>query len=214
MSSSYKSPTSSFDIKERLKEENDGFKKKNSYENSYTPKYEKKPYQNFSQTVDEGVKTTVEKFRSKKQIEDPSYPEGKSLKFEKLDKYEVKSPYVAKTSTSLSSKKIPQPIKYTEVNNFILGKSLGEGKFGIVYQAVHKPTGWLYAVKKVPKQMIKSHMMVDQFILELKLQTFLNHENILTLFTSFDDKDSLYLVLQYMEEGTLFTHLKKNKVLP
>lgn len=48
MSSSYKSPTSSFDIKERLKEENDGFKKKNSYENSYTPKYEKKPYQNFS----------------------------------------------------------------------------------------------------------------------------------------------------------------------
>jgi hypothetical protein len=43
--------------------------------------------------------------------------------------------------------------------------------------------------------MIKSHFMVDQFILELKLQTFLNHENILSIFTHFDDKTSIYLVL-------------------
>lgn len=62
--------------------------------------------------------------------------------------------------------------------------------------------------------MIRSHLMIDQFILELKLQTFLYHENILTLYTHFDDKESLYLVLEYMEEGTLFSHLKKNKILP
>ena len=35
--------------------------------------------------------------------------------------------------------------------------------------------------------MIKSHMMTDQFILELKLQSFLNHANILTVFGFFDD---------------------------
>lgn len=33
--------------------------------------------------------------------------------------------------------------------------------------------------------MIKSHLMIDQFILELKLQTYLYHENILTLYTFF-----------------------------
>lgn len=62
--------------------------------------------------------------------------------------------------------------------------------------------------------MIKSHLMVDQFCLEVKLQMFLNHENILTLFSVFDDKTSIYLILEYMEEGTLFAHLKKNKKLP
>ncbi len=62
--------------------------------------------------------------------------------------------------------------------------------------------------------MIRSHLMIDQFILELKLQSFLNHENILSLYTHFDDKTSIYLVLEYMEGGTLFSHLKLNKVLP
>jgi serine/threonine protein kinase len=62
--------------------------------------------------------------------------------------------------------------------------------------------------------MITSNLMIDQFILELKLQTYLYHENILSLYTHFDDKDSFYLVLEYMEDGTLFAHLKKNKILP
>lgn len=85
------------------------------------------------------------------------------------------SSYTTKSISSPTSKKISEPVKYVEVNNFILGKSLGEGKFGIVYQATHKPTGWLFAIKKVPKDMIRSHLMIDQFILELKLQTYLYH---------------------------------------
>lgn len=52
-----------------------------------------------------------------------------------------------------------------KISDFTLGKNLGEGKFGVVYQAIHKPTGWLFALKKVPKDMIKSHLMIDQFIL-------------------------------------------------
>jgi len=86
-----------------------------------------------------------------------------------------------------------------EINDFILGKNLGEGKFGVVFQAIHKKSGWLVALKKVPKDMIKSHLMIDQFILELKLQTYLNHENILSLYYHFEDKTHIYLVLEYME---------------
>lgn len=68
----------------------------------------------------------------------------------------------------------PKKVKPIYINDFILGKVLGEGKFGVVYQAIHRPTGWLFAIKKVPKQTIKSHLMVDQFILEMKIQSFLN----------------------------------------
>lgn len=84
------------------------------------------------------------------------------------------------------------------LGDFALGKTLGEGKFGVVYQAIHKVSGMLFALKKIPKEMIKSHLMIDQFILELKLQTFLSHSNILTIYTHFEDSKHIYLVLEYM----------------
>lgn len=56
--------------------------------------------------------------------------------------------------------------------------------------------------------------MVDQFTLELKLQTFLAHKNILKIYKYFDDSQNIYLVLQYMEQGTLYNLLKKKKTLP
>lgn len=62
--------------------------------------------------------------------------------------------------------------------------------------------------------MIRSHLMVDQFILELKIQAFIYHPNVLSLYATFEDKTHVYLLLEYMEEGTLFTHFKKNKTLP
>ena len=55
--------------------------------------------------------------------------------------------------------------KKVSINDFLLGKNLGEGKFGTVYQAFDKKSKSLYALKKVPKSIIKSHWMVDQFIL-------------------------------------------------
>jgi serine/threonine protein kinase len=47
----------------------------------------------------------------------------------------------------------------------MLGKALGEGKFGTVYQAVHKETKFLVALKKITKLSIKSNYMIDQFLL-------------------------------------------------
>jgi len=54
-------------------------------------------------------------------------------------------------------------------------------------------------------------MMEDQLILEIKLQAYLSHPNILKLYTFFSDDKNIYLVLEYMEEGTLFEHLKRRK---
>lgn len=55
--------------------------------------------------------------------------------------------------------------------------------------------------------------MIDQFVLEVKLQSFLNHPNITSIYHQFDDKNHIYLVLEYMEQGTLFSQLKKTKIL-
>lgn len=85
--------------------------------------------------------------------------------------------------------------KKVTINDFILGKNLGEGKFGVVYQAYDKKTKTVYALKKIPKSVIKSNWMIDQFLLEVKLQQFCNHPNILSLNGCFDDEDHVYIML-------------------
>lgn len=54
--------------------------------------------------------------------------------------------------------------KKVSIYDFDLKKSLGEGKFGQVYQAFHKDSNSLYALKKISKKVIKSSMMVDQLL--------------------------------------------------
>jgi serine/threonine protein kinase len=46
-----------------------------------------------------------------------------------------------------------------------MGKKLGEGKFGCVNMVRHKKSLGFFALKKIPKNLIKSHMMVDQLAL-------------------------------------------------
>ena len=68
-----------------------------------------------------------------------------------------------------------------------MGKMLGGGKFGTVFQAIHIKTNSMYAIKKVPKKIIKDNMMIHQFTLEIKIQAFLKNENILHLYGIFHD---------------------------
>lgn len=49
--------------------------------------------------------------------------------------------------------------------------------------------------------------------MEIKMQLHFNHPNILKLYGFFDDQEHIYLILEYMEEGTLYSHFKKNKAL-
>ena len=51
------------------------------------------------------------------------------------------------------------------MDEFAIGKKLGEGKFGLVNLVIHKKSSGLFALKKIPKEMIRSHMMVEQLAL-------------------------------------------------
>lgn len=41
-----------------------------------------------------------------------------------------------------------------------MGKKLGEGRFGIVWVAVHKLSGSIFALKKIGKSTIKGNFMI------------------------------------------------------
>jgi len=55
--------------------------------------------------------------------------------------------------------------------------------------------------------------MLDQFIQEIKIQMFLDHPNIVKLYGFFDDYLHFYIIMEYMEGGSLYTYVKKNKNL-
>jgi serine/threonine protein kinase len=143
----------------------------------------------------------------------------------KFGNYDDKFKKIASpTSTDNSDSRSP-PNKFLEVSDlkrkpgklgmedFAVGKTLGEGKFGVVTMARHRRSGSLVALKRIPKAIIRSHLMVEQLALEIKLQSWLNHKNVLGMYGFFDDATHLYIVLEYMEQGTLYAQLKKNKIL-
>ena len=55
--------------------------------------------------------------------------------------------------------------------------------------------------------------MLDQFIQELKINTFASHPNIVKMFGFFSDKTYFYILMEYMEEGSLYKHIKTQKKL-
>jgi aurora kinase, other len=86
--------------------------------------------------------------------------------------------------------------------DFEIGPCKGEGRFGKVYPARHKKSGFLLAIKKIKKELVKD--MMKQFIGELKIGLFLNHANVVKTYGLFYDSTFIYVLMEYMEEGSLY----------
>lgn len=80
-----------------------------------------------------------------------------------------------------------------EISDFRLGKKLGAGKFGEVFVAQHRKTGFICALKRINRCNLDEKMMT-QLCREIKIQSFLNHPNIVKLYTFFSDEKAIYLV--------------------
>jgi len=77
--------------------------------------------------------------------------------------------------------------------------------------AIHKNTSGVFAIKKVKKQTIIANELVEQFALEVKLQTYLTHPFIVKIYGILDDEEHIYLIMEYLPQGTLFNYFKNSK---
>lgn len=93
------------------------------------------------------------------------------------------------------------------INGFEMSRTLGKGKFGEVFLSRHRDTGFIAAIKKIEKKKVVEYKMVDQFTKEIRLHSSLDHPNIVKFFGAFEKKESIYLVIEYMNGGTLFDYL-------
>lgn len=53
--------------------------------------------------------------------------------------------------------------------------------------------------------------MMQQFIQEIKINMYLDHPNVTKTYGFFQDKIYFYILMQYMEQGSLYRIIKLNK---
>ncbi|KAJ7066618.1 Pkinase-domain-containing protein [Mycena amicta] len=91
--------------------------------------------------------------------------------------------------------------------HFQLGNCIGRGQFGSVYRALNLNTGQMVAVKRIRLEGLKEEE-VTQLMREVDLVKSLSHPSIVKYEGMARDEDTLSIVLEYAENGSLGQTLK------
>ena len=121
----------------------------------------------------------------------------------------------SRPSDSCSSDPLSQPhdikpkAKQFHLGMFEIGKPLGKGKFGRVYLARERGTGFVCALKVLHKSELQQGKVEKQVRREIEIQSNLAHPNVLRLYGHFHDTKRIFLILEFAGRGELYKHLRK-----
>jgi len=87
--------------------------------------------------------------------------------------------------------------------DYVIGKALGRGQFGLVLAATHKASGRPVAVKRVDKKRSKPAYIASEVDIMARLR---GHPHIVTIFAVYDGADSafVHLVVELCSGGEMF----------
>ncbi|PRP78948.1 protein kinase 2 [Planoprotostelium fungivorum] len=94
-------------------------------------------------------------------------------------------------------------------DDFELLNVIGKGSFGKVMQVKKKDDGKIYAMKVLNKEAIIARKQVAHTKAEKSILSKIQHPFIVHLHYAFQTKDKLYMILDFVNGGELFFHLKK-----
>ena len=103
--------------------------------------------------------------------------------------------------------------KYT-LSDFTIQRTLGTGSFGRVHLVQSKHNQRFYAVKVLKKQQVVKMKQVEHTNDERRMLQKVKHPFLITLWGTFQDSKNLYMVMDFVEGGELFSLLRKSQVSP
>lgn len=102
--------------------------------------------------------------------------------------------------------------KQYQFSDFEVQRTLGTGSFGRVFLVVHKPTGQFFAMKKLRKSDVIRLKQVEHTNNERYLLLQVDYPFIVRMICTFQDERHLFIVLEYVCGGELFSLLRKVRV--
>ncbi|PHH70437.1 hypothetical protein CDD80_6009 [Ophiocordyceps camponoti-rufipedis] len=108
----------------------------------------------------------------------------------------------------------PSVPKQFHLGMFEIGRPLGKGKFGRVYLARERTSGFICALKVLHKSELQVGGVERQVRREIEIQSNLRHPNILQLFGHFHDSKRVFLILEFAGKGELYKHLRRENRFP
>uniref|UniRef100_A0AAY4ETJ0 Serine/threonine-protein kinase PLK n=1 Tax=Denticeps clupeoides TaxID=299321 RepID=A0AAY4ETJ0_9TELE len=93
------------------------------------------------------------------------------------------------------------------------GKVLGKGGFAKCYEFTDLATGKMFAAKIIPHSRVSKPHQREKIDREIELHRGLHHKHVVHFYHHFEDKDNIYILLEYCSRRSLAHILKARKVL-
>lgn len=99
--------------------------------------------------------------------------------------------------------------KKVNLNHFEIVKVIGRGSFGKVYLVQKKDTEEFFAMKVLKKESISTKSQREHTVAERMILQKIDNPFVVKLHYAFQTPDKLYFVMDFLNGGEMFTHLRK-----
>lgn len=117
---------------------------------------------------------------------------------------------VTSSSTSSGRKKKVAPKRRMKLSDFLFKGELGRGTYGSVFKALRRGKTKPYAIKVINMKGMSKKQLHDCSE-EVRILSSLKNENIVKYLDSFVDAGKLYIVMEYVPNGTLYDFYKAKR---
>ena len=90
-----------------------------------------------------------------------------------------------------------------DFDDFTIGRQIGLGTVGTIYEVTEKRTGDVYALKLLSPAVSNEQLIVSRFAREMMILEKLNHPNIIGYFGGGKHENQLFYVMELVRGGTL-----------
>ncbi|KAI8882233.1 Pkinase-domain-containing protein [Backusella circina FSU 941] len=127
--------------------------------------------------------------------------------------FSTRQHHVTKVTTHAVRARTKQRRKHRklQLDDFILKRTVGTGSFGRVHLAQSKVNGKHYAIKALDKYDVVRLKQVEHINNEPTILREIAHPFLVTLWDAFQDDTHLFMVMDYVPGGELFSVLRKHK---
>ncbi|KAK9080298.1 hypothetical protein SSX86_000056 [Deinandra increscens subsp. villosa] len=114
----------------------------------------------------------------------------------------------ASQSSSVSTPSHSLHKERTSIDDFEIIKPISKGAYGKVFLARKRTTGDLFAIKMLKKMDILRKNDIERIVAERNILITVRNPFVVRFFYSFTSRDNLYLVMEYLNGGDLFSLLR------